>query len=50
MRHAQAGRLMAAAAGNSCGDHTCFYVQSAIEPTVLERNRDSLEVSADACR
>jgi hypothetical protein len=49
MRHAEAGRLRAAAAGNSC-DHTCFYVQSAIEPTVLERDRDSLEVSADACR
>jgi hypothetical protein len=41
MRHAEAGRLRAAAAGNSC-DHTCFYVQSAIEPTVLERDRDSL--------
>lgn len=44
----QAGKPPAVA--RNSGEHTCFHVKSAIEPAVLERDRDGLEISADACR
>ena len=59
-------RIMAPQVDHQHADHACllghkkviaslshrgyFHLQSAIEPAVLERDRNGLEISADACR
>jgi hypothetical protein len=45
-----ASREAEPAVARNSGEHTCFHVQSVIEPAVLERDRNDLEISADACR